>query len=138
MNEKFEHLLVRAEQLIARIESILPQPLAQPDWSQAIAWRYRKRSSGQIIRLLFFRSSSFRVSPFTLPFSHHCTQTKLQSFIVARCPSLIFVTRWCLSLYLSLVFPAVSLKPLFAPPFRFTLEASSSYCDAPVLESFFH
>ena len=46
MNEKFEHLLVRAEQLIARIESILPQPLAQPDWSQAIAWRYRKRSSG--------------------------------------------------------------------------------------------
>ena len=46
MNEKFEHVLVRAEQLIARIESILPQPLAQPDWSQAIAWRYRKRSSG--------------------------------------------------------------------------------------------
>ena len=46
MNEKFEHFLVRAEQLIARIESILPQPLAQPDWSQAIAWRYRKRSSG--------------------------------------------------------------------------------------------
>ena len=46
MNEKFEHLLVRAEQLIARIESILPQPMAQPDWSQAIAWRYRKRSSG--------------------------------------------------------------------------------------------
>ena len=46
MNENFEHLLVRAEQLIARIESILPQPLAQPDWSQAIAWRYRKRSSG--------------------------------------------------------------------------------------------
>ena len=46
MNEKFEHLLVRAEQLIARIESILPQPMAQPDWSQSIAWRYRKRSSG--------------------------------------------------------------------------------------------
>ena len=46
MNEKFEHVLVRAEQLIARIESILPQPLAQPDWSQAIAWRYRKRRSG--------------------------------------------------------------------------------------------
>ena len=46
MNEKFEHLLVRAEQLIARIESILPQPMVQPDWSQSIAWRYRKRSSG--------------------------------------------------------------------------------------------
>ncbi|MGL6202746.1 MAG: ATP-binding protein, partial [Giesbergeria sp.] len=33
-------------QLIARIESVLPQPLAAPDWSAAIAWRYRKRSSG--------------------------------------------------------------------------------------------
>ena len=46
MNDKFEHLLVRAEQLIARIESILPQPMAAPDWSTAVAWRYRKRSSG--------------------------------------------------------------------------------------------
>ena len=46
MNEKFEHLLARAEQLISRIESVLPQPLSAPDWSQAIAWRYRKRSSG--------------------------------------------------------------------------------------------
>ena len=46
MNEKFEHLIERAEQLIARIESALPQPLAAPDWSAAIAWRYRKRSSG--------------------------------------------------------------------------------------------
>ena len=46
MNEKFEHLLVRAEQLISRIESILPQALSVPDWSAAIAYRYRKRSSG--------------------------------------------------------------------------------------------
>ena len=46
MNEKFEHLLARAEQLISRIESVLPQPLSAPDWSQAVAWRYRKRSSG--------------------------------------------------------------------------------------------
>lgn len=46
MSEKFEHLIERAEQLIARIESVLPQPLAAPDWSAAIAWRYRKRSSG--------------------------------------------------------------------------------------------
>ena len=46
MNEKFEHLIERAEQLIARIESVLPQPLVAPDWSSAIAWRYRKRSSG--------------------------------------------------------------------------------------------
>lgn len=46
MNEKFERLMERAEQLIARIESVLPQPLGAPGWSQAIAWRYRKRSSG--------------------------------------------------------------------------------------------
>lgn len=47
MNEKFERLIERAEQLISRIESILPQPLsAPPDWSASIAWRYRRRSSG--------------------------------------------------------------------------------------------
>jgi predicted AAA+ superfamily ATPase len=47
MNEKFEHLIERAEQLIARIESILPQPLTAPsDWNASIAWRYRRRSSG--------------------------------------------------------------------------------------------
>ncbi len=46
MNEKFERLIDRAEQLMARIETVLPQPLSAPDWSQAIAWRYRKRASG--------------------------------------------------------------------------------------------
>jgi predicted AAA+ superfamily ATPase len=46
MNEKFERLVERAEQLISRIESVLPQPLGAPDWSASIAWRYRKRSSG--------------------------------------------------------------------------------------------
>jgi uncharacterized protein len=46
MNEKFEHLLERANELLARIESILPQPLSAPDWHASIAWRYRKRASG--------------------------------------------------------------------------------------------
>ena len=46
MNEHFERLIVRAEALIARIESVLPQPLTAPDWSASIAYRYRKRSSG--------------------------------------------------------------------------------------------
>ncbi len=36
----------RAEQLLARIESVLPQPLSAPDWQASIAFRYRKRSSG--------------------------------------------------------------------------------------------
>ncbi|WP_310566553.1 ATP-binding protein [Hydrogenophaga sp.] len=46
MNEKFERLIERAEQLITRIESVLPQPLGAPDWSASVAYRYRKRSSG--------------------------------------------------------------------------------------------
>jgi predicted AAA+ superfamily ATPase len=46
MNEHFERLLQRAEQLITRIEAVLPQPMSAPDWSVAVAWRYRKRSSG--------------------------------------------------------------------------------------------
>jgi predicted AAA+ superfamily ATPase len=46
MNEHFERLLDRAEQLMARIESVLPQPMQAPEWSAAVAWRYRKRSSG--------------------------------------------------------------------------------------------
>lgn len=46
MNEKFEHVLQRVEQLISRIESVLPRPLEAPDWSLGVAWRYRKRSSG--------------------------------------------------------------------------------------------
>ena len=46
MIDKLDRLIERAEQLIARIESVLPQPLTAPDWSAAIAWRYRKRSSG--------------------------------------------------------------------------------------------
>ncbi|WP_312304797.1 ATP-binding protein [Pulveribacter sp.] len=47
MSEKLDRLLLRAEQLISRIEAVLPQPLAAPDWSAAIAWRYRRRSGGQ-------------------------------------------------------------------------------------------
>ena len=46
MNEHFERLIVRAEALISRIESVLPQPLSAPDWSGSVAFRYRKRSSG--------------------------------------------------------------------------------------------
>lgn len=46
MNEHFERLLERAEQLMARIESVLPQPMQAPDWAAAVAWRYRKRASG--------------------------------------------------------------------------------------------
>ncbi|HEX5805975.1 MAG TPA: ATP-binding protein [Macromonas sp.] len=43
MNEKFERLIERAEHLIERIESVLPQPLGAPDWTASVAFRYRKR-----------------------------------------------------------------------------------------------
>ena len=46
MNEALDRMLHRAELLMARIEHILPQPLHAPDWKAAIAFRYRKRSSG--------------------------------------------------------------------------------------------
>ncbi len=37
------NLLGRAEQLLSRLEVLLPHPLQEPDWSASIAWRYRKR-----------------------------------------------------------------------------------------------
>jgi predicted AAA+ superfamily ATPase len=46
MSQNFDHLIDRALQLITRLEAVLPQPLSAPDWNAAIAWRYRKRSSG--------------------------------------------------------------------------------------------
>lgn len=49
MNEAFERMLARAEQLMARIERVLPAPLAEPDWQASIAFRYRKRSSGHAL-----------------------------------------------------------------------------------------
>jgi len=46
MNLPFEKLILRAEQLIDRLEAVLPRALSAPDWTAAVAWRYRKRSSG--------------------------------------------------------------------------------------------
>ena len=46
MSRELERFLARAEALLGRIESILPQTLAPPDWNRSIAYRYRKRSSG--------------------------------------------------------------------------------------------
>ena len=43
MNPAFEHLLVRAESLLARLEAILPHAADAPDWSASVAWRYRRR-----------------------------------------------------------------------------------------------
>ena len=46
ISSSLERVLQRAEALMQRIESVLPQPLQAPDWSASVAYRYRKRSSG--------------------------------------------------------------------------------------------
>lgn len=43
MNAAFEHLLLRAEALLGRIETLLPRPAQAPDWEASTAFRYRKR-----------------------------------------------------------------------------------------------
>jgi uncharacterized protein len=49
MNAAFEHLLVRAESLLARLELILPHAATAPDWSASVAWRYRRRGSAGVL-----------------------------------------------------------------------------------------
>ena len=46
MSTPLEQLLDKVSHLVDRIDAVLPQALSAPDWSQAVAWRYRKRSSG--------------------------------------------------------------------------------------------
>ena len=43
-------LIQRADALLTRLEAVLPQPLAAPDWSASIAFRYRRRgATGQLL-----------------------------------------------------------------------------------------
>ncbi|MGZ5185887.1 MAG: AAA family ATPase, partial [Caldimonas sp.] len=44
-----QHLVERAEALLARIEAVVPHPPAAPDWSASIAFRYRKRAGSGVI-----------------------------------------------------------------------------------------
>ncbi|MCE9660455.1 MAG: ATP-binding protein [Burkholderiales bacterium] len=48
-NPSLQHLIDRAEALLARIEAVVPHPLAAPDWSASIAFRYRKRGGSGLI-----------------------------------------------------------------------------------------
>ncbi|MDT7834566.1 ATP-binding protein [Aquabacterium sp. OR-4] len=43
-------LLQRADQLLARLEGVLPHPLAAPDWGASIAYRYRKRGASGLLQ----------------------------------------------------------------------------------------
>lgn len=46
MSDALDALLQRADALLSRLEAVLPQPLTAPDWSAAVAFRYRKRGAG--------------------------------------------------------------------------------------------
>ena len=46
MSTPLEFLLDKVSLLVDRIDAVLPQPLSAPDWTEAVAWRYRKRASG--------------------------------------------------------------------------------------------
>ena len=47
MDAQWTEFLVRAERLMERMEAALTHGLQQPDWDASIAFRYRRRSSGQ-------------------------------------------------------------------------------------------
>ena len=44
-----ESLIARAESLLGRLEAVLPQPLAAPDWSASVAFRYRRRHGAGVM-----------------------------------------------------------------------------------------
>ena len=56
MNVAFEHLLVRAESLLARLEDILPHAVTAPDWTAAVAWRYRRRGGAAVLEAVRHRA----------------------------------------------------------------------------------
>ena len=47
MADTMERFMARVELFMARVEASLPHTLTAPDWSASIAFRYRRRSSGQ-------------------------------------------------------------------------------------------
>ena len=47
MTDTMERFMARVELFMARVEASLPHTLTAPDWTASIAFRYRRRSSGQ-------------------------------------------------------------------------------------------
>jgi len=47
LTKELASFLARAELFMARVEASLPHGVAQPDWDASIAFRYRRRRSGQ-------------------------------------------------------------------------------------------
>jgi predicted AAA+ superfamily ATPase len=49
MNEAVEHLIARVEKLLTRLEAVLPHAPKAPDWSAAVAFRYRRRGANTVL-----------------------------------------------------------------------------------------
>jgi hypothetical protein len=49
MYDAIESLLRRADALLARVEGVLPQRAAAPDWTASVAFRYRHRGSARLL-----------------------------------------------------------------------------------------
>lgn len=47
MSDQLARFLTRVEEFMARVEASLPHAMEPPDWGASIAFRYRKRTSGQ-------------------------------------------------------------------------------------------
>ena len=62
MNDALERLIGRVEALVERIETVLPQALRAPDWSAAIAWRYRRRAGGHGVLVPVLHTASIALS----------------------------------------------------------------------------
>ena len=55
MNE-LEHFLQRAEQLIDRLETLIPTPPGEPDWDNMVAMRWRRRGKQSGLEAVAFHS----------------------------------------------------------------------------------
>lgn len=72
MMEQLEHFLRRAEVLINRVEELLPPGVQEPDWYQANAFSWRKRSGRGYLHAVRF------IAPVRLEDLHQIHQQKQQ------------------------------------------------------------
>ena len=80
-------LIDQVQALVQRIEAVLPQPLRAPDWSAAVAWRYRRRASGHGVLAPVSHLSTLTLDDLKEPTSRTQTPTVLGSTYPRSRPS---------------------------------------------------
>jgi predicted AAA+ superfamily ATPase len=75
MSSQLDQFLKRAEELLARLETILPPTAQTPDWTASIAYRWRKRSGKEGAGYL---QPVKQIAPIALSDLHNITQQKQQ------------------------------------------------------------